>query len=266
MEFRAGDELGVLHVHQVLLVIAFGGQLAVAEDGQLARLAARVAHLQPPDLMGRALRHVIQRVGGDARVLGADLGIGGAVAAAGLEAVQRLFHRPPAGGPEIAGFVVPQVDIAARLVELVEHIAQDAPGGAGLDEAVAAGVLRDDRAVLGRAQVVGPGHGRARIVDDVLPRLAVKMAVSHLKDLQTEMIALSSWKQGYSNTASLKSLYLSCCTENAKRHGRSRAAAMFIFLIHQSLRAMMYSLERSSAPDSLTSATTVAPSSRAISR
>ena len=127
MEFRAGDELRILHVHQVLLVITLGGQFAVAEHGDIPRFAACVAHFQAPHLVCRALRHVVQRLGLDARIGGTDFSISGAVAADRFEGVQRLFHRPPARGPEIAGLVVAQIDIAPRLVELIEDVAQDAP-------------------------------------------------------------------------------------------------------------------------------------------
>ena len=119
--------------------------------------------------MGGVQRHIIEHPAFDVPIGGFDLGIGGAVAGDGMIVGQGLFHRAPGSGPEIAVRLVAQIDIAAGLVELVEGVAQDAAGRAGLDKAVAAGVLGDDGAVLRRAQIVGPGHGRAGIGDHILP-------------------------------------------------------------------------------------------------
>ena len=183
VELGHGDELGVLHVHQILGIEAVGGEFAVAEHADLPGRIARVGHLKPPDLVGRVHGHVVQGLGFDAVIGGFDLRIAGAVAGDGFKCFQRLFHRPPGGGPEIARFLVPQIDVAARLVELVEHIAQDAPRRAGLDEAVAPGVLGHDGAVIRRTQIVGPGHGRAGVGDHVFPAGVIKITVLHGKSL-----------------------------------------------------------------------------------
>ena len=179
MEFGDGDELGVLHIHQILSVEGFGGQLAVAEQADFPLFVPRVLHLHPPYLVGGVQGHVIQRLGFDAVIARFDLGIGRAVAGDGLKLIQRLFNGPPGGAPEIAAFLVPQVHVPARLVKLIEHIAQDAPCRAGFDEAVAAGVLGDDGAVCGRAQIIGPGHGRAGIGDQVFTLVIVKVSELH---------------------------------------------------------------------------------------
>ena len=179
VELGDGDELGVLHVHQILGVEALGGELTVAEHANLPRLVARIGNSQPPDLVGSVQGHVIQRLGRDTVIFAFDLGVAGAVAGDGVVFLQILFHGPPGGRPEIAAVLVAQIDIAARLVKLVEHIAQDAARRAGLDEAVAARVLGHDGAVLRRAQVVGPGHGRAGIGDDVFAFRVVKETELH---------------------------------------------------------------------------------------
>ena len=129
--------------------------------------------------MGGVQGDVIQGFGPYAAVQGFDFGIGGAVTADGFILFQGLFRGTPGGGPEIAAFVVPQVDIPAGLVELVEHIPENPSGGAGLDEGIAAGVLGDDGAVGGTAQVIGPGHGRAGVGDDVFPGRVVEVTVLH---------------------------------------------------------------------------------------
>ena len=179
VEGGVGNELGILQVDQVLLVIGLGGQLTVGHGGDGAHLVGGVGDLHAPDLMGGVHRDIIQHGGLDAGVLRFDLRVGGAVAGDGLVLVEGLFHRTPGGRPVITAFVVPQVHIAAGLVKLVEHVAQDAAVGAGLHKGIAAGVLGDDRAVFGAAQVIRPGHGRTRVGDDVLPRLIVEIAILH---------------------------------------------------------------------------------------
>src|SRR5690606_37925415 len=60
---------------------------------------------------------------------------------------------------------------------------QEPPPGAGAEKAIAAGVVGDDGAVLGGAQVVAP---RLRCVgpgDDILPGLVVEIAVPHAASL-----------------------------------------------------------------------------------
>ena len=179
VEGGGGDELGVLQVDGVLLIVAFGGELAVGENGKLPGPVGAVGNLHPPDLVSGAKGHIVQYPAGDACVHAFHLGIAGAVAGYGVEVMKGLFHRPPRGRPVVAVFIVPQVHIAAGLVKLVEGIAQDTACRAGLDKAVAAGILGDDGAVFRRAEVVGPGHGRAGVGDDVLPRRIVKITVLH---------------------------------------------------------------------------------------
>lgn len=179
VEGGGGDELGVLEVHQILLVVGFGGEFAVAQGRDLAGLVGLVGHLNAPHLVGSALGHVIQHLGSDTGVFALDLGVGGAVAGDGLVLLQGLLHRTPGSRPVVAGLVVAQVDVAARLVELVEGIADDTASGAGLHEAVAASVLGHDGTIFRIAQVVGPGHGGTGIGNDVLAGFVVKIAVLH---------------------------------------------------------------------------------------
>ena len=179
LEGGIGDELGILEVDQILLVVALGGQLAVGHGGDGAHLVRIVGDLHAPDLMGGVHGHIVQHLGLDARILALDLRVGGAVAGDGLVLIQGLFHRTPGGRPVVAVLVVPQVDIAAGLVELVEGVAQDTAVGAGLDEGIAAGILGHDSAVLRAAQVVRPGHGRTGVRDHVFPCCVVEIAILH---------------------------------------------------------------------------------------
>lgn len=179
LELSTGNVLRVLHVHQILLVVAVSGQFAVAEQRQLPGPIGKVGQLHPPDLVRSVQRHIVQRLAFDVLIPAFDLGIGRAVTADGLVAFQRLLHRPPAGRPVFAGLVIPQIHIAARLVELVEGIAQDPARCAGLDKAVAARILRHNCAIGGGTQIVGPRHGRAGIRNHVFPFFPIKIAVLH---------------------------------------------------------------------------------------
>ena len=96
-----------------------------------------------------------------------------------MERGEILFHRAPGSRPEIAVRFVAQIHIPAGLIELVEGVAQDTAGCTGLDKAVAAGILRHDGTVRRRTEIVGPGHGRAGIGNDIFPFLVIKIAELH---------------------------------------------------------------------------------------
>ena len=140
VEFRLRDELRILHVHQVLGIEAFGRQLGIAEYADLSGLVRQVLQADPPDLMGRSHGDIIQGLAADPVVLADDLRIAGAVMAFRFILLQRFGHRLPAGGPEIAGLFIPQVDISSGLVKLVERIPEDPSGSPALDETVSAGI------------------------------------------------------------------------------------------------------------------------------
>ena len=96
-----------------------------------------------------------------------------------LIGIQGLGHRLPAGGPEIPGFFIPQVDIPAGLVKLVEGIAQDPACGTALDKAVSAGVHSDDGTVIRRSEIVRPGGRGIGIGNHILSGFLIKIAVIH---------------------------------------------------------------------------------------
>ena len=154
------DEEGILQIHLVLLVVVVVGEFRVARQGQFPGGVGGVGHRQLPHFMGAVLGHIVDRFGVDARIVGEHPGVAHAVAAFAGVVLQVLAHRLPGSRPEIPAGVVPQVEVPAGAVELVEDVAQDAAVGAGLGKAVAAGVVGDDGAVLRRAEIVLPrGRG-----------------------------------------------------------------------------------------------------------
>ena len=176
---RAGDELGVLQVHLVLLVIAMAGEFGVAGEGQGPGAVRVVAHRQPPDLMGSVQGHVVGRLAVDAAVIRLHDRIAHTVTADAFVCIQVLTHRLPGRRPEISRLTVPEVDVTPRLVELVEHVAQNPSVGSGFYEAVAPRVVGNQGPVLRRTQVVGPRRGGVGPSDDVLTGLMVKISVLH---------------------------------------------------------------------------------------
>ena len=82
--------------------------------------------------------------------------------------------------PYVECFIVILI-IAARLVERdrVEPHPEEAPGGGALVEAVAAGVIRDDGAVLRAAEVITPGPGRVGTRDYIFTGGIVEVSVLH---------------------------------------------------------------------------------------
>ena len=148
VEFRPCDELCVLHVHQVLGVKALRRQFRVSEYADLPRPVGQVLHADPPNLMSRAHGTIIHRTAPDPVVFTDEFGIARPVVAFGFILVQRLPDRLPAGAPEVTRLFIPQIDIPSGFVKLIEGIAEDPSGGPALDEAVSAGVYRNNRAVI----------------------------------------------------------------------------------------------------------------------
>ena len=179
MEFRLRNELSILHVHQVLGIKTLRRQFGITEHSNLPRPVRQVLHRDPPHLMGRAHGNIVQDPAADPVILADNLRIARAMVTFGLVFFQRLRHRLPAGGPEVTRLLIPQIDIPARLIKLIEGIPQNPPGSTALDKAVSPGIHRYNRAVFRRSQIIGPGRRRIRIGNDILSRLFVKIAVLH---------------------------------------------------------------------------------------
>ena len=129
--------------------------------------------------MGGSHRHIIQGFAADSVVFAHKFRIAGAMVAFRPVLFQRLFHRFPAGTPEITGFFIAQVNIPARLIKLVEGIPQDPAGRAALHKTVSAGVHCDDGAVIRRSEIIGPGSRCIGIGNHIFPGFLVKISVLH---------------------------------------------------------------------------------------
>ena len=219
MEFGPGDKLRILHVHQVLGVEAFGGKLRIAEHADLPRTVCHVLQGDPPYFMGGTHRHIVQRPAADSVVLAHEFRIAGTVVAFRLILLQRLFYRLPAGAPEISGFLIPQVDIPARFIKLVECIPQDPSGSSALHKAVSAGIHRNDRTVIRGSQVIRPGTRGVRIGDDIFSGFLVKVSVLHFR-------SSSVWSCGFSLAFLFDSYY------HSKRfHARRKSPDFYWFFL-----------------------------------
>ena len=178
---RLDDELGILEVRQVVGHAPTAGEFAIGEDRELARLLRFVGHLQPPVLEQLAERNEVGRLRLDAAIARRDDGVGGAVAAGALVSGQRFADRLPGGAPIITARLVPEIEIAARLVhrDRVGADAQEPAVERTAVETVAAGVVRDNRSILDRTEVIAPWTRRVRTRDDVLFGGIVEIAVVH---------------------------------------------------------------------------------------
>ena len=178
-EVGLGNKQRVLQVYQVLLVIRLVGEFTVAADGQVPNPVRIVPHQNPPNLVLRAQGHIVHCLGVNPRVVCQHVGVGDAVAALTVVLGQILSHRLPGSGPVVPAVIVPQVDVASGLVKVVEPIPKNSSIGARLAEAVAAGLIGNNRAVLGGAEIIRPGCRGIRPGDDIFPILIVKIAVFH---------------------------------------------------------------------------------------
>ena len=179
LEQCARDKQRILQVYLVLLIIAVVRELGVTGNAQVSDSIRAVLYFDTPDFVLLVQRNVIERLRMDSGVVRQDFRVAGAVAAFALVLVQRFPHGLPGGRPVIGGLVVPDIDVTPRSVSVVEHIAQDPAIGAGAHEAVAARVARDQGAVFGRAQIVGPGSRGVRTCDHIFSVFIVKIAVFH---------------------------------------------------------------------------------------
>ena len=175
------DEEGILEVDLILLVVAVVGELSIACQGQAAVPVRVIGDGEGPDFISFALGHIVDGLGGDVCIAGFHPGVAHAVAALDLVVVQVFSHRLPGSGPEISALIIPQIDIPARLVKLVEHIPENPAVGTRPLEAVAAGVVGDDGAVGRRPQIVDPGGGGVGAVDHIFAGFVIKISVSHTR-------------------------------------------------------------------------------------
>ena len=163
--------LEVGHVAERLVETEFD----VREEAQVLRRGAGVADGRPPDLDGLAGRHEEEQLDLDTGLGAGDPRVAEPVPA--LVAVERRPRRLPARAPDRAAVV--HVEIAADRVErcVVVAVARQPPQAGVAPERVAATRVRAETEQVVLAQVVEPGKGRVRPVDDVLPGGIVERAV-----------------------------------------------------------------------------------------
>ena len=136
-----------------------------------------------PHFVGGIHGNIIQRLAFNVGIFTDKFGIGGTMMAFRLILIQRLGHRTPGSGPEIAAFFIAQVHIAARFIKLIEHITQNTAGSTGLDEAVTTGIDGNDGAVGRGTQIVRPRSRRIGIGDDIFPFGVIEISVLHRQNL-----------------------------------------------------------------------------------
>ena len=137
----AGDELRILQIHLILFIVAVVGKLRIARHCQFPRNTGVVPYCQRPYLMGLAQRHIVERLRGNACILCPHFRVRCPMSALAVVLSQIFAHRLPRSRPVVFGHVVPEIDVSPRLVELVEHIAQNPPVCTALGKAVAACVV-----------------------------------------------------------------------------------------------------------------------------
>lgn len=181
LEVGACDEQGILEIYLILFVVRVVHELAVAGNSELSGLVGGVCYLCRPYLVCSALGNVVGHLGLYALVLGCDNGVSGTVAALALEFIEGLAYGRPGSGPVLAGLLIAQVNVASGGVvcNAVEAVADNTSVSAALYEAVAAGVVGNDSAVLGVAEVVCPCGRCVRTGDDILLAEFVEMSVVH---------------------------------------------------------------------------------------
>ena len=155
------DVLGVLQIDQVVVGTPVSRIFHVGKAAEAARLAARVGQPDAPTLEASAERNKVRGLRLYACILGRDDGVRAPVTAFRFVTIQRLAHRLPRSGPVVAAIVIVQVDIAPRLVQRdgIEPEPREAPLRRRLIEAISSGIVGDDGAILGAAQVITPGLG-----------------------------------------------------------------------------------------------------------
>ena len=173
--------LGVLKIDQIVVGIPIAGIFHVGECAQAARSLAQVGELDVPALESLPQGNKVCRFRSYPAVLGRDDSVGRPMAALRLVPIQGLAHRLPRGRPVVLALAVAQVDVPPRLIhgERIEPQPQEPSLGGRLVEAVPSGVIGNDGAVFGGAQIVAPRLGGVGAGDDVLLVVIVKVPVLH---------------------------------------------------------------------------------------
>ncbi len=151
LDFCVDDILAILKVERVVPHVPFRRKLDVREQIERARPRAVILDTQVPNLVVLAERDEVSTFGANLGVLRFDDRVAGAVATGRAVHFERFADGLPRARPVIAGISIAQVEIAPGLVhgDGVESQTREASLCSGLEEAVAAGIVRNDRAVLG---------------------------------------------------------------------------------------------------------------------
>ena len=116
----------------------------------------------------------------DAGIVGKHPRIAHPVAAFALVMLQVFTNRLPGGRPVIAGIIIPNIEVAPRLIKLIKDIAKDPSVGTGFGEAIATSVIGNDRTNTGENQDSLPRERGVRAIDHVFSVFVVKISIFHI--------------------------------------------------------------------------------------
>ncbi len=153
----------------------------IREERKVAFLAGKVLHLNLPDLQRAVNRDKDPVVGFYPVILTFKTGITQPVPANRPVLLKGLGHRLPGGGPIVPALVVVEVNIPARPVhgDTVKPEPQHPPAFRRTVERVSRRIIGNNCAIIHRAQVINPRHGRIRPFNYILPPLIVEISISH---------------------------------------------------------------------------------------
>ena len=173
---------GVLNVDLIGFGVPLTGVFDISEKRQLAGRVAAVGHAANSVLKVLVQRHKTSGVAFDSGIGRFDPRVGSTGATGGAVGRQRLADRLPGTGPEVAGVAVAQVEVSARLIHRngIKAQTREPAQRRRAEETVAAGVVGNDRSILGGAQVVAPGLGGIGAINHIFAIHIVKMAVLHM--------------------------------------------------------------------------------------
>ena len=132
-----------------------------------------------PDFIESTIRNIIACLGMNLAIIRFNDAITQTMTALILILIQRLRYRHPAGRPEVSTVIVTQIEVTAGLIEIIEDISKDSTVCAGFTETISTGIVRDDRAILYRTQIIGPGFRCVRVGNNILSGFIIKITVFH---------------------------------------------------------------------------------------
>ena len=178
--------LWILQIHLILLIVAVVCKLSVACNIKASCLIRIIRHAQIPHFVCLVQWNIISYFWMNTAVISHHLCVCCSMMTLTLVFIQILSYRLPRSWPVILAAVVSDINISARLIELIKHISQKPSVCTWLCKAVSTCIIGNNCSILRWSKIVYPWCRCVRSCNNIFFFWFIKISVFH-KNLLTDI-------------------------------------------------------------------------------